>query len=96
MLNFVVACLTIIAGAIPGPQAGNGTAAQVYGSEAPYGNVASSEVVEPPKGYSLFFVETVGRHGSRTSVPSDVSGAHPQAVGAGQEGERSSPRPVRT
>jgi len=74
VLNFVVACLTIIAGAIPGPQAGNGTAAQVYGSEAAYGNVASSKVVKPPKGYSLFFVETVGRHGSRTSVPSDVSG----------------------
>ena len=71
MLNFVVACLTIIAGAIPGPQAGNGEAAQVYGSEAAYGNAATSEVVDPPKGYSLFFVETVGRHGSRTSVPSE-------------------------
>ncbi len=71
MLNFVVACLTIIAGAIPGPQDGNGTSAQVYGSEAPYGNVASSMIVEPPKGYSLFFVETVGRHGSRTSIPSE-------------------------
>ena len=71
MLNFVVACLTIIAGAIPGPQDGNSTSAQVYGSEAPYGNVASSRIVKPPKGYSLFFVETVGRHGSRTSIPSE-------------------------
>ena len=71
MLNFVAVCITIIAGAIPGPQAGNVDAGRAYGSEAPYGNVASSEVLEPPKGYSLFFVETVGRHGSRTSVPSE-------------------------
>ena len=71
MLNFVAACITIIAGAIPGPQAGNLEDARAYGSETPYGNVASSEILEPPKGYSLFFVETVGRHGSRTSVPGE-------------------------
>jgi len=73
VLNFVAVCITIIAGAIPGPQAGNLDAGRVYGSEAPYGNAASSEVLEPPKGYSLFFVETVGRHGSRTSIPSEES-----------------------
>jgi len=73
VLNFVAVCVTIIAGAIPGPQAGNRDLGRAYGSEAPYGNVASSEVLEPPKGYSLFFVQTVGRHGSRTSIPSEES-----------------------
>jgi hypothetical protein len=73
VLNFVAVCVTLIAGAIPGPQAGNLDAGRVYGSEAPYGNAASSEVLEPPKGYSLFFVQTVGRHGSRTSIPSEES-----------------------
>lgn len=73
MLNFVAACVTILAGLVPGPQAGNGDAARIYGSEAPYGNAASSKVVSPPKGYNLFFIQTVGRHGSRASVSKDES-----------------------
>ena len=68
MLNFVVACVTIIAGAIPGPQNGNLTSARMYASEAPYGNAATAEIAQPPEGYSLFFIETVGRHGSRAAV----------------------------
>ena len=68
MLNFVVVCVTIIAGAIPGPQDGNIRYAHLYGGEAPYGNAGSSKVVPPPEGYELFFVETIGRHGSRTAT----------------------------
>ena len=69
MLNFVAACVTILAGLIPGPQAPGGDPdARVYGSEAPYGNSATSKVRVPPEGYSLFFLQTVGRHGSRTNT----------------------------
>ncbi|MGH3458687.1 MAG: histidine-type phosphatase [Aeromicrobium sp.] len=60
--------MTILAGSIPGPQAGGTGSARVLASEAPYGNAVSSKIVSPPKGYSLFFVETIGRHGSRTSI----------------------------
>ena len=73
MLNFVAACVTILAGLVPGPQAGNEDAGLIYGSEAAYGNAMTSKVVAPPKGYSLFFIETVGRHGSRASVDNDES-----------------------
>ncbi len=68
MLNFLVTAVTILAGLIPGPQDGNGTAARLYASEAPYGNAASSKIAAPPKGYTLFFVETIGRHGSRAAT----------------------------
>ena len=68
MLNFVVACVTVLAGVIPGPQDGNLVSARTYASEAPYGNAATSKIVQPPQGYSLFFVETVGRHGSRAAT----------------------------
>jgi hypothetical protein len=70
VLNFVAACVIIIAGAIPGPQNGNLQSARTYASEAPYGNAATAKIAQPPKGYSLFFVETVGRHGSRAGVSS--------------------------
>ena len=68
MLNFVAACVTILASVIPGPQAGNIESARIYASEAPYGNAATSKVRKPPEGYTLFFIETVGRHGSRAAV----------------------------
>ena len=68
MLNFVVTCVTIILGLIPGPQDGNTVAGRMYASEAPYGNAATSKIAEPPEGYKLFFIETIGRHGSRTAT----------------------------
>ena len=68
MLNFVAACVTILASAIPGPQAGNVESARIYASEAPYGNAATSKFRNPPEGYTLFFIETIGRHGSRAAV----------------------------
>lgn len=64
MLNFVVICVTVIAGVLP-------SQLRQYASEAPYGNAGSSEIVAAPKGYSLFFVQTVGRHGSRAATSDD-------------------------
>ncbi|KAA1376057.1 histidine-type phosphatase [Aeromicrobium fastidiosum] len=41
-----------------------------YANQTPYGNAASSTIRQPPEGYRLRFVETVGRHGSRTLTSS--------------------------
>jgi hypothetical protein len=41
-----------------------------YANQTPYGNVAASPIREAPAGYRLTFVETVGRHGSRTLTSS--------------------------
>lgn len=71
MLNFVVTCVTILAGISPGPHDGGLASGRAYGTEAPYGNAATSEIVPPPKGYSLFFVQTIGRHGSRAETNDD-------------------------
>ena len=71
MLNFFAVLVTLLASAIPGPQDGNNQYANLYASEAPYGNAATSEIEQPPEGYSLFFIETIGRHGSRAAVGYD-------------------------
>ena len=68
MLNFVAVCVTILAAAIPGPQNSNFIAARIYSSETPYGNAATSKIATPPDGYKLFFIETIGRHGSRAAI----------------------------
>ena len=39
-----------------------------YANQTPYGDPASTSIVAPPAGYELFFVENVGRHGSRSMV----------------------------
>ena len=37
-----------------------------YANQTPYGNPRDTAVRTPPKGYGLFFIETVGRHGARS------------------------------
>lgn len=44
--------------------------ADAYANQTPYGNPAGSAIRQPPDGYRLRFVETVGRHGSRTLTSS--------------------------
>ncbi|MEO6472831.1 MAG: histidine-type phosphatase [Aeromicrobium sp.] len=39
-----------------------------YANQAPYGNPKSSSIKSPPKGYSMFFLETLGRHGARSAT----------------------------
>lgn len=39
-----------------------------YANQTPYGNPTSTSVLAPPPGYELFFVETIARHGSRSST----------------------------
>lgn len=45
--------------------------AKFYANQTPYGNPASSQVKAAPSGYDLFFLETVGRHGSRSMTNTD-------------------------
>ncbi len=39
-----------------------------YSKENPYGNPADTPTRSAPSGYSMFFIETVARHGSRSST----------------------------
>ncbi|MCW2769759.1 MAG: hypothetical protein JWR27_1192 [Aeromicrobium sp.] len=43
-----------------------------YANQTPYGNAASAQTLTPPTGYDLVFLETVGRHGSRTMTNDDA------------------------
>jgi hypothetical protein len=43
-----------------------------YANQTPYGNPKDTPVRTPPSGYSLFFIETVGRHGSRSLTTSST------------------------
>src|SRR5688572_4850379 len=42
------------------------SSAKYHANQTTYGNPATSTVKPPPDGYELFFLETVGRHGSRS------------------------------
>ena len=44
--------------------------AHAYANQTPSGNAAGSAIRQPPDGYRLRFVETVGRHGARTLTSS--------------------------
>ncbi|KQX75551.1 histidine-type phosphatase [Aeromicrobium sp. Root472D3] len=59
-----------------------------YANQQPYGDPASTQVVAPPTGYDLFFVENVGRHGARSLTS---SGAEKRALavwrGAARRGD---------
>ena len=41
-----------------------------YTNQTPYGDPATSEIVAPPGGYEMVFIETIGRHGSRSMTNS--------------------------
>jgi hypothetical protein len=56
--------LAALVAAVPSASAGSG---DEYANQTPYGNPNDS-VRKAPDGYSMFFIETVGRHGSRSLV----------------------------
>ena len=51
--------------AVPAVSAGSG---EQYANQTPYGNPKDTSVRKAPTGYSMFFIETVGRHGARSLV----------------------------
>ena len=57
--------LAALVSVVPSASAGPG---DHYVKERPYGNPKTSEVRKPPSGYTMFFIETVGRHGARSMV----------------------------
>ena len=57
-----VAAFTLAA-SVPAASAASG---DDYANQTTYGNPKGSAVRTPPKGYHLFFIETVGRHGARS------------------------------
>lgn len=57
--------LAALVSAVPSASAGPD---DHYVKERPYGNPKDSSVRKPPSGYSLFFIQTVGRHGARSQV----------------------------
>ena len=57
--------LAALVSAIPSASAGPN---DVYVKERPYGNPNDTSVRTPPPGYTMFFIETVGRHGARSQV----------------------------
>lgn len=59
--------LAALVSAVPSASAGPD---DYYVKERPYGNPKDSSVRKPPDGYTLFFIETVGRHGARSLVDS--------------------------
>ena len=59
--------LAAFASAASAASAGSGDA---YANQTPYGNPSDTSVRKAPDGFSMFFIETVGRHGAR-SMTSD-------------------------
>jgi len=66
MLKLLALILAALTGVMTSQGAERTIDAHAYSNQTPYGNVATSSVKAPPAGYELFFLETVGRHGSRT------------------------------
>lgn len=60
-----VAAITLAALA-PAATAASSDSGHDYANQTTYGNPKDSSVRTPPKGYSVFFVQTVGRHGARS------------------------------
>jgi hypothetical protein len=70
MLKLIAIILAALAGLTATPQAEKSINAHYYANQTPYGNTAIAPIREAPKGYRLTFLETVGRHGSRTLTSS--------------------------
>jgi hypothetical protein len=54
-----------LAAFVPAASAASSGSGNDYSNQTPYGNPKDTPTRTPPKGYSLFFIETVGRHGAR-------------------------------
>ena len=72
MLNFI-ALLTTVLGALVWPQqVESANDSHLYANQTPYGNPQATPFKEAPDGYEVFFIEDVGRHGSRSLTSSTV------------------------
>ncbi len=69
MLNFIALLATVL-GALVGQQGESAINAHYYANQTPYGNPQVMPFRAAPAGYEPFFIENVGRHGSRSLVHS--------------------------
>ncbi|MDQ3155936.1 MAG: hypothetical protein M3Q98_04320 [Actinomycetota bacterium] len=54
--------------AVISPASAEAGSADDYANQTPYGNPKSASIKAPPSGYSMYFLETLGRHGSRSQT----------------------------
>lgn len=78
MLKLIAISVSLLA-ALTGTAQAEVSNAHYYSNQTPYGNLATAPTVAPPLGYSLMFLENVGRHGSR-SMTSDNAEVRALAV----------------
>ena len=62
---FAAFTLAALVTAVPSASAGS---SDVYVKERTYGNPKDTTIRKTPDGYSVFFIETIGRHGARSLV----------------------------
>lgn len=62
--------VTALALPLSGARADTVDNSRYYSNQTPYGDPAATAIVAPPAGYGLFFLEDVGRHGSRSLTTS--------------------------
>ncbi|MGA8988215.1 histidine-type phosphatase [Aeromicrobium sp.] len=67
IISLVVALLTSVSAA----QASQVSDSRHYSNQTPYGNPSSTPIMQPPSGYELVLLETIGRHGSRSQTSDD-------------------------
>jgi hypothetical protein len=66
MFKIITLIIAILSSLTSSAQADDANDPHHYANQLPYGNAATSTIKAPPAGYEVFFIETVGRHGSRT------------------------------
>jgi hypothetical protein len=70
MFKFITLIVAILSSLASSAQADDSNDPRHYTNQLPYGNAATSQIKAPPAGYQVFFLETLGRHGSRTLTDS--------------------------
>ncbi|KAA1398202.1 histidine-type phosphatase [Aeromicrobium ginsengisoli] len=67
----LISVLVSLAALIGPAQADIVSDAHSYSNQTPYGDPATTKIRTPPPNYEAFFIENVGRHGSRSQTNSD-------------------------
>ncbi len=79
IILLTISAVTALVMPLSGASADTVDNSRYYSNQTPYGDPAATPVVAPPAGYGLFFLENVGRHGSR-SLTTDAAEKRALAV----------------
>lgn len=66
MLKLIAVVVATVMGLTTPQRAERAIDAHAYANQTPYADSLIAPTLQPPDGYELFFLETVGRHGART------------------------------